>query len=689
MATLAELLVKIGIDETGIDRAAERVERGFSGIGDRATRMGDRVISAGDRMSRMGGRLTLGLTTPLLFGFAKAEQAATDLGEAQNATSVVFGDAERKITQFAKTSQTSVGLSERAFREGVTPLGSLLTNFGFSQDAAADSSIRLAQRAADMASVFNTDVGDALGAIEAGLRGETEPLRRFGVSLDDASIKAKAVALGLADNTSEVDKNAKALAAEALILEQSEQVAGDFGNTIDSNANQQKVMAARAEDAAAAFGENLQPAKAKVLEVAGKLLDRFDQLSPGMQQNIVKAGLLAAALGPVLKVTGTLTKGLGGIIKVTGKTASGLSRLVGGFASAETAASKSSGVLGTVGGKLRTLPGAIGRAAAAFGRLALAAGRAAVQVLAAGLRMAAQAAAATARVVAAIALQIARWVVLGVQAMAQAIRVAAAWLISMGPIALVIAAVVGLVALIIANFDTIRNAISSAWRAVRDTTVSIWGSVVSFFGSIPGRIMAVIRGLKGMVSGFIKSVVVGIKTAAVQKWGVVVSWFSGIPGKITDAIGDLSSLLFDAGKAVINGLLDGIKDAFGAVKDFVGGIASDIASLKGPLPKDKVLLAPHGRAIIKGLGVGLDDEMDRLERQVVAAAERITRAASVDPLSVNDIRTPRVPGVGRVGGGGTTVVNVNVAGSIRSDKDLVALIRDELNFGGLRGAIRR
>ncbi len=59
------------------------------------------------------------------------------------------------------------------------PIGALLQNMGMGLDATADNTTKLTQRAADMASVFNVDVSEALGAIQAGLRGEADPLERF------------------------------------------------------------------------------------------------------------------------------------------------------------------------------------------------------------------------------------------------------------------------------------------------------------------------------------------------------------------------------------------------------------------------------------------------------------------------------------------------------------------------------
>ncbi|MQA17739.1 MAG: hypothetical protein GEV09_27820, partial [Pseudonocardiaceae bacterium] len=71
-----------------------------------------------------------------------------------------------------------------------------------------------------MASVFNVDVSEALDAIQAGLRGEADPLERFGVGLTDAAVRAHAVELGLAAAQAAADK----LASDILLLDVSEQL---------------------------------------------------------------------------------------------------------------------------------------------------------------------------------------------------------------------------------------------------------------------------------------------------------------------------------------------------------------------------------------------------------------------------------------------------------------------------------
>ena len=63
-----------------------------------------------------------------------------------------------------------------------------------------------------------------------------------------------------------------------------------------------------------------------------------------------------------------------------------------------------------------------------------------------------------------VAKVVAGWVLMGAQSLLAAAKVALAWLIAMGPIGLVIAAVIGLVALIIANWDTITRVTTELWE---------------------------------------------------------------------------------------------------------------------------------------------------------------------------------------------------------------------------------
>lgn len=244
-----------------------------------------------------------------------AAEDASALAESANAVQVTFGDAAGVIEEFGKTAAQTVGLSQAEFNSLATSTGAMLINMGYSQAEAADASVELTQRAADMASVFNTDVSTALDAINSGLRGESEPLRAFGVGLSDAAIKSKALEMGLYDGKGALDANAKAAATQALILEQSGKVAGDFANTSDEAANQQRILTAEFEDASAELGTALLPTISDLLGLLSDAVGWITKNQTAFKVFVVAAASVAAT---VLAVNAALTayKAISTVVKV-------------------------------------------------------------------------------------------------------------------------------------------------------------------------------------------------------------------------------------------------------------------------------------------------------------------------------------------------------------------------------------
>ena len=148
--------------------------------------------------------------------------------------------------------------------------------------------------ASDLASFSDVPIEQAFEAIRSGLVGETEPLRIFGVNLNEAVLKQKALDEGLIHSaTGTLPAAAKAQAAMALILEQTTQAQGDFNRTRESAANTEKRTTAETENAAASLGENFLPIYQKATELVGTLADAFGHLpGPAQTATVALAGLV-------------------------------------------------------------------------------------------------------------------------------------------------------------------------------------------------------------------------------------------------------------------------------------------------------------------------------------------------------------------------------------------------------------
>jgi hypothetical protein len=363
MATAATITAKLKLDSADFNDGVEKAKQ-------KAGSLSGKLDKAGKSMMKAGGIATAGLTVPIVAGLGMATNAASDLEEATNAMNVVFGDASGILEDYSQT----VGLAQSEFKQLGAVTGSFLQNLGFDADQAAQETIKLTERAADMASVFNTDVDQALEAIQSGLKGEFNPLENFGVKMNAAAIEAKALEMGLVPviknetkireaqlkaaqaqeklnavrsdeeataldleaaefgllkaqeklseamegSVGEIDDNMKATAALALVMEQTDRIAGDFQNTSDGLANKTRIVKAQFEDAKAALGEQLLPIMTQVVGVIGNLITKFTELTPAQQKTILIVLGIIAAIGPLITIIGALVTAVGFIASPIG-----------------------------------------------------------------------------------------------------------------------------------------------------------------------------------------------------------------------------------------------------------------------------------------------------------------------------------------------------------------------------------
>lgn len=215
----------------------------------------------GGSLKKVGG-IAAGLFAGVqIGGFVKdAIGQASDLNESLNAVQVILGDAGKSFLKFGQTAGQNLGITQAELNSQIVPIAAGLTNAGLSGEKLADSLKTLSTRAADVGSVFNTDVDQVMGDFAAGLRGEGDSLEKYGVQLNAAAIDAKAMALGLVDAKGKVTDAGKTQGAYALILEQTSKAQGDFKNTSGGVANAGRIIGASFADIKAQFGATLLPA---------------------------------------------------------------------------------------------------------------------------------------------------------------------------------------------------------------------------------------------------------------------------------------------------------------------------------------------------------------------------------------------------------------------------------------------
>lgn len=204
---------------------------------------------------------------------AKSVKSASELEQNMGAMGSVFKDNAAQMEKWATSAASSVGLAKSEYAGLATVLGSQLKNMGVDAAELGGKTNELIGLGADLAAQFGGSTADAVGALSSLLRGERDPIERYGVSINEAAVKAKMAEMGLNGLTGEAEKNAKLTATLALLYAQTADAQGAFSRESTTLAGAQQRLAAGTENLFATLGTALLPAFTAVTAAAGSLIN--------------------------------------------------------------------------------------------------------------------------------------------------------------------------------------------------------------------------------------------------------------------------------------------------------------------------------------------------------------------------------------------------------------------------------
>lgn len=591
----------------------ENAIKGMERVGNKAGLM-DKAMAAGAAALAAGG------VAAAAYG-ASAVQAAGDLEQSQGAVQTIFKDSAAQMLAFSDNAATAVGLTKNEYNEMANLIGAQLKNTGTSMEELGPKTDGLISLGADLASMFGGTTAEAVGALSSALKGEMDPIERYGISLSDATLTAKGLEMGIEKVGGAFTAEQKAAITMAAIMDQSADAQGNFARETDTLAHKQQVFAAQLGNVKSTIGEHLLPIASQFFgflsETAGPALQAFADNIPAM---VTQAREQLTALG------NWFTENQGTIVAV---------------------ASVITAIL-----------------APALLRLA------ATTLYAKGVQVAAwaivqaKAVWAAGTYVAQSAIMVAKWVWMGAVSMANAVRMAAAWFIALGPIGWAIAAIIAVVAVVVANWDTIKNWTINTWNTVSEWTANTWNAVTSWIGEkveaakawVSGAWQAISDWTRGAwdgviswtqgawqavldwigqkvdavvnwVSGAWQAVVdwtsqafenakqavfiamVKLALVVIEKGHEVMQWFKDLPGNIMGAIGALKDKMLAFGGDLIGGLIRGIQDKAGqvaeAAKNAVSGAVDKVKNFLGIKSPSRLMRDEVGSMMGEGMAVGL------------------------------------------------------------------------------------
>lgn len=308
----------------------QKAAQELSGLGGIGGGLGDKAAAGfsssftGSLKKLIGPAALIGATLAIGNFFSDAVKGASNLQAEFEGVNQVFGKSAKAVQDFAKQAASSAGLTEVEALRASKSMGLFAQSAGLSTDGAAKFSTDLVQLAGDLGSFNDVPTADALLAIQSGLQGQAEPLRKFGVFLTEDALKAEAMAMKLGDGTSALTAQQKMLASYSLIMKSTTLQQGDFVKYADDFGNAQKTMTANFENMKNSLATNLLPvlgqlmaAFTPIIEKMGPLLfNVFQKIIPLFELLIEVVSKLMPVMDPIIQAFGMLVDIVVEIIRV-------------------------------------------------------------------------------------------------------------------------------------------------------------------------------------------------------------------------------------------------------------------------------------------------------------------------------------------------------------------------------------
>ena len=280
-----------------------------------------------------------------------AVTAASNLQQSTGGVEAVFKNSSTAVKQFAEDAADSLGLSKNSYQELATVIGSQLKNAGVAMSDLAPKTDEIIRKGGDLAAMFGGTTAEAVGALSSALKGERDPIERYGISLNEAAIQAEIMALGLDTSTNAAKQAATQQATLSLINKQSADSMGAAARESESYASVMQQLNAVWENTIAEVGAALLPALAGLADHLGDLVPMVSNLLTPLAE---LTGWLLGLPTPILAVAAGIAlwkfSPISGMLTRMGTAMSAATGSARGFGSAMASIGKAVGAGALLGG---------------------------------------------------------------------------------------------------------------------------------------------------------------------------------------------------------------------------------------------------------------------------------------------------------------------------------------------------
>lgn len=325
--TLEKLQVLIEAQTSQFKKEIENVNKQINSL---SSNVNKKVNSIKNVFSRVGKTIAaLGIAKILKNSIISAMEAI----EGENLFETVFGNLSSQMRQWSDDLQNTLGVNAYAARNNAAVLFNIASSMGVVRDEALGLSKDMTLLAEDMASFYNINSDEAFNKIRSGLTGETEPLKALGILVDENTLKQYGY-------NSSMSNAEKVMVRYKAILAQTSAAQGDLARTLDSPANQLRILKNNLSLLSVELGRAFMPIVQTVLPIINSFVLAITKAVSAVATfmntlfgtNIsASIGGQAASIGALASSTEDYNSALADTGDTAKSTAKEVNRLLGGF----------------------------------------------------------------------------------------------------------------------------------------------------------------------------------------------------------------------------------------------------------------------------------------------------------------------------------------------------------------------
>ena len=175
-------------------------------------------------------------------GFTAMTSRSTAFLEDFNLFQVAFRGNYIEATRFINTMAEMYGLDEDWLIKTTSQFKQLSNAMGLANETGEKVSKLMTEMAVDISSLYNIDVDRASSILQSALAGQTKPVRALGADITQATLQQTLDKIDLGSQVSDLDYAEKRLLIIISLTQQLSGVTNDWGRTLESPANQIRIM---------------------------------------------------------------------------------------------------------------------------------------------------------------------------------------------------------------------------------------------------------------------------------------------------------------------------------------------------------------------------------------------------------------------------------------------------------------